>query len=533
VISIAGSFIFLGSPAHAQNATTTTTTPLTEFDTFYIDSAGFVYDQWSDSNWMFSEQPPAILDGLPSDTNKLVGTPAAVSDGPGRLNLFARDNSFSASTSAIIWQNIWSNNSWSENWQQVPGDFENGLLYIDCGLFTKCPYIILSDPTVSSWGPGRMDLFVYAEDNGHNLDLLHTWADNSTWSDTWENLGSVTTNPTPIQLGIHPSAVSWGSGRVDVFAHSVNNTVLHKWFDNGQWSNGWEDLGGSVLDSPSAVSWLPGFLEVFTRDTNNHLTYELYGGGFWSGWGTPTNFTLNTAPGAVAIPGSTVHVFTISGQDLLRQTDSPVGNPNGWSSDWVHYACDCLSPSSYAPTAVVWTPHLMSGTNIAPLASASASSENAGAGQQASKAIDGVINGSPNDPTKEWATINGGAGSWLQLNWSNPQSVTGIVLYDRPNLNDQITSGNIQFSDGSGLSFGSLYNSGAGGVLTFPAKTISSLRVNVTAVSGTTTNVGLAEIQVYGETLPTPTPRPPRPTPTPQPTPTRVICIHPPCKSPP
>jgi F5/8 type C domain len=300
---------------------------------------------------------------------------------------------------------------------------------------------------------------------------------------------------------------------------------------HGQWSNGWEDLGGSIKDSPSAVSWLPGFLEVFTRDTNNHLTYELYGGGFWSGWGAPTNFTLTTAPAAVAVPGSTVHVFTTSGKDLLRLTDSPVGNPNGWSSDWVHYSCDCIPTSLFGPAAVVFTTHLVSGPNIAPLASASASSENAGSGQQANKAIDGVINGFPIDPTREWATINGGAGSWLQLNWPSPQSVTGIVLYDRPNLNDQITGGSIQFSDGAVIGFQRLPNGGNGAVFTFPAKTITSLRLNVTTVSDTTTNVGLAEIQVYGETLPTPTPRPPRPTPTPQPTPTRIICRQPPCHS--
>lgn len=138
------------------------------------------------------------------------------------------------------------------------------------------------------------------------------------------------------------------------------------------------DLGGSIQDSPSAVSWLPGFLEVFTRDTSNHLTSELYGNGFWSGWGAPTNFTLDTAPGAVAVAGSPVHVFAISGHDLVSWTDSPVGNPNGWPLGGTYYFCDCLSALLYGPTAVAWTSNLMSGTNLALQASASASSENAG-----------------------------------------------------------------------------------------------------------------------------------------------------------
>src|SRR5437660_12616684 len=82
---------------------------------------------------------------------------------------------------------------------------------------------------------------------------------------------------------------------------------------------------------------------------------------------------------------------------------------------------------------------------------ATASSENTADGQTADKAIDGVIDGYPGDYTKEWATAGGGAGSWLKLTWSSAQTINKIVLYDRPNLSDQITGGNIQFSDGSSI----------------------------------------------------------------------------------
>jgi LmbE family N-acetylglucosaminyl deacetylase len=135
--------------------------------------------------------------------------------------------------------------------------------------------------------------------------------------------------------------------------------------------------------------------------------------------------------------------------------------------------------------------------DLALSATATASSETPAYGQTAAKAINGVIDGSPGDYTQEWATNGGKAGSWLKLTWATAQTIDTIVLYDRPNLNDQITGGNIAFSDGSSVTVGSLPNNGAASTLTFAAKTVTSLQLNITSVSSTTLNIGLAEIQVY------------------------------------
>ncbi len=135
--------------------------------------------------------------------------------------------------------------------------------------------------------------------------------------------------------------------------------------------------------------------------------------------------------------------------------------------------------------------------DLALSATATASSQNTSTGQTAAKAIDGVIDGYPGDYTKEWATVGGGAGSWLKLAWSAAQTFDTIVLYDRPNLSDQITGGNIQFSDGSSVTVPALNNDGSATTLSFTAKTATSLQLNITAVSATTQNIGLAEIQVY------------------------------------
>ena len=155
-----------------------------------------------------------------------------------------------------------------------------------------------------------------------------------------------------------------------------------------------------------------------------------------------------------------------------------------------------------APATVTITVAAPSGTltNVAPLASATASSQNTSTGQLASAAIDGVVSGYPANTTAEWATLSGGAGSWLKLAWPVSYTISSVVLFDRPNTDDQVTSGTLTFSDGSVVSFGSLPNNGATGLtVTLAApKATTSILMTVTGVSSTTLNVGLSEIQAFG-----------------------------------
>jgi len=136
--------------------------------------------------------------------------------------------------------------------------------------------------------------------------------------------------------------------------------------------------------------------------------------------------------------------------------------------------------------------------NIARRATASASSENIADGQLAQNAIDGVVDGYPGDYTKEWSSSGEGAGAWLELQWSAPVEMNHVVLFDRPNSNDFITGGVLTFSDGSSVNVPPLNNDGTGLEIGFTRRTVTSVRFTVTAVSATTQNIGLAEIQVYG-----------------------------------
>ncbi len=137
--------------------------------------------------------------------------------------------------------------------------------------------------------------------------------------------------------------------------------------------------------------------------------------------------------------------------------------------------------------------------NIAPGASVTASSQNTGTGQLAVKAVDGVVDGYPGDYTREWATSGQGVGAWILLTWGNSYIVDHVVLYDRPNSNDQILSATLTFSDGSTVAVGPLDNGGKAITITFAPRATSSVKLTVNSVSSSTSNIGLAEFQVFGK----------------------------------
>ncbi len=137
------------------------------------------------------------------------------------------------------------------------------------------------------------------------------------------------------------------------------------------------------------------------------------------------------------------------------------------------------------------------GTNAALTATATASSQNTSTGQTAAKVKDGTVSGYPQDSTKEWATVGGKAGSWVQLTWTAAVTLDRVVLYDRPNTDDQITGGTLAFSDGSSVAVGALDNAGAAVAITFPARAVTSVRLTVTTVKSSTLNIGLAEFEAW------------------------------------
>src|ERR1051326_4193390 len=163
------------------------------------------------------------LPPIPDSSSAFVGTPGVVFDGvAGRLTVFARD------THWRLWFNRYDNGAWAGTWGLVPGliDTDNGPALWNVRNSSDY-WFIESDPAVTSWGPGRMDVFVTGYDpNNGAWGLLHGWIDNNTWkSPYWEVLG---TGPLDDS---HPAATSLGVGHIDVFVRDYyDGSLLHKWF---------------------------------------------------------------------------------------------------------------------------------------------------------------------------------------------------------------------------------------------------------------------------------------------------------------
>ncbi len=136
------------------------------------------------------------------------------------------------------------------------------------------------------------------------------------------------------------------------------------------------------------------------------------------------------------------------------------------------------------------------GANLAITATVTASSENSAANQGRLKAVDGVIDGAPNDAAREWVSANQLAGAWIQLDWSAPVSVAQVNLYDRPDASENVLAGTLSFSDGTSIAVGALPTDGKTLPVTFAPKTVTWVRFTINQAQGTAT--GLSEIQVLG-----------------------------------
>jgi len=106
-------------------------------------------------------------------------------------------------------------------------------------------------------------------------------------------------------------------------------------------------------------------------------------------------------------------------------------------------------------------------------------------------ATDGVIG---QNGVGEWASA-GQQNPWIKLDWSSAQTVDRVVFYDRPNTSDWAPGGTLTFSDGTTVAVSGIPNDGAARVITFPAKSTTSVTFQVSG--GTGPNVGLSEVQVY------------------------------------
>jgi len=347
------------SAAHAQSQPQNTVKMLTQSDTMprletFIVIEGNVAHRSSDdggatwSSWV--NLPPA------TPPLSFVGTPAVVSDGVARLNVLVQDGFYHAT-----WIDTYNDGSWS-GWNLLSGIDAASSYTSDGGLVggslvfplndVEETFELFSGPAVASWGSGHMDAFVYGRNNIRGtIALLHTWADNYTWSGDWEVLG------TGLLQG-NPAAVSWGPGRIDVFVRGGANEPAHKYFANGQWSSGWDYLDGALLDSPAVASWGPGRLDLFVRGTDSVPYHKWYSDATgWSGWESMTGAT-SFAPAVASLGPNLLDLYVIGtdhNYNLYHQSFNG-SQWSGWQGEDLSTTLPNATSIDSGPAAVVWTP---------------------------------------------------------------------------------------------------------------------------------------------------------------------------------
>ena len=111
---------------------------------------------------------------------------------------------------------------------------------------------------------------------------------------------------------------------------------------------------------------------------------------------------------------------------------------------------------------------------------------------------DGIVAGHPGPLEFEWISNGEREGAWAKYAWEEPQTIDRIVLYDRPNSEDQVYGGTLFFSDDSFVPFTVLENSAQSGYeVRFEPRTITSLTAIINQVKPGSPNIGFSEIAVY------------------------------------
>ena len=81
------------------------------------------------------------------------------------------------------------------------------------------------------------------------------------------------------------AAVSWGSGRLDIFARGTAGDLLHMAWTGSAWDppvgQPWETLGGEFSSPPEVVSSAAGTLDVFGLGPGRQMYHKAWTAGGW------------------------------------------------------------------------------------------------------------------------------------------------------------------------------------------------------------------------------------------------------------
>ncbi|MBM7789835.1 DUF7402 domain-containing protein [Tenggerimyces flavus] len=94
--------------------------------------------------------------------------------------------------------------------------------------------------------------------------------------------------------------------------------------------------------------------------------------------------------------------------------------------------------------------------------------------------------------TGEWVSTE--TNPWVQVSWVNSHQIDRVVLHDRVSTASNVNGGTLTFSDGSSVAVSGVPANGAAKVVSFPPKSVTSVRFQ--AAGGTGSGNGLAELRI-------------------------------------
>lgn len=211
-----------------------------------------------------------------------------------RINVFGLGLDF-AMYRQWVWNGLPANPQPLTTWERLGGNF-------------------ISAPAALAWNDGhdanRLDVFAV---NGSDRALYQRTAPSGDgWLGDWTSLGGIFTS--------QATAVSWGTGRLDVFARASDFTLRHRAFDNGTWLTDWQNYGGSLACAPAAVTRGPNLIDIVAVGHDGSLIHRWWDGSNWSDWESVTagpKTTFVTPPTVVASGPDRFDVIVLGSDGVL------------------------------------------------------------------------------------------------------------------------------------------------------------------------------------------------------------------------
>lgn len=184
------------------------------------------------------------------------------------------------------------------------------------------------DPSIASWGPGRLDVFV----RGNDGKLWQTFSDDygAHWNPWLKPVGDEG------ELVRWPEVSSRGPGLYDVFVVGTDGQIWQRFYDNG-WNAEWlwqarPEVG--VSGEPATVSRDWNHVDVFVWGSDDRLYQRSWSGETgWLEWTSPhPDRVLRSSPDAASWDAQTLLVFAKGPADNAYAL---VYGNGRWGEDWV------------------------------------------------------------------------------------------------------------------------------------------------------------------------------------------------------